>query len=228
MKLRMIFRMAFLSLIISVGVAIGVSTNANAFHGFGGMNMDSVEDENDDSVVKFGDFKTKSKIKESQSRTLDPIQENSFAADVNSAINRGPASVGVSASDDANRSPSGAIPPKAMVRNLNQKKAVQEVAVIVNDLGFFPSTIFVTQGIPVRLFVTGASKKSQCFMMDSYGVRRQIQSQRVEEITFTPDESGSFAFSCPMNGAKGVMFVKELDMGRMPANVKVETTAGAE
>jgi hypothetical protein len=63
-----------------------------------------------------------------------------------------------------------------IVRTMREKKAHQEAAVIVNDLGFFPSTLFVTRGVPVRLFVTGASQKSQCLIIDAFGVRRQIKS----------------------------------------------------
>lgn len=42
-----------------------------------------------------------------------------------------------------------------------------------------------------------------------------IQNRKVEEITFTPDESGAFAFTCPTNGAKGTMLVKELELGHV-------------
>lgn len=86
---------------------------------------------------------------------------------------------------------------------------VQEVALIAGDLGFFPKTIFVTQDIPVRLFVTGASKKSLCFMQDLFRIRRQVRSQKIEEITFTPNAVGQFRFYCPINGMEGTLLVKE-------------------
>jgi plastocyanin domain-containing protein len=93
---------------------------------------------------------------------------------------------------------------------------------IATDQGFFPSTVFVTQGIPVRLFVTGASAKSQCFIMDAFGVRRQIKSQKLEEISFVPETAGTYVFTCPMNGARGAVVVKELDVGsRVPAAAEV-------
>ncbi len=139
-------------------------------------------------------------------------------ASLGGEASRSPASAAVQAQKAAAEAEERKLAAKTIVRNLAKQKAHQEIAVIVNDLGFFPSNLFVTQGIPVRLYVTGASKKSQCFMMDSFGVRRQIQNQKVEEITFTPDESGSFVFSCPMNGAKGTLLVKELELDRMPAN----------
>jgi plastocyanin domain-containing protein len=47
-------------------------------------------------------------------------------------------------------------------------------------------------------------------MMDSFQIRKQIQSQRIEEISFTPTMSGQFRFYCPVNGMEGTLFVKEL------------------
>jgi plastocyanin domain-containing protein len=89
-------------------------------------------------------------------------------------------------------------------------RGVQEIALIAGDLGFFPKAFFVTRDIPVRLFVTGASKNTLCVMMDSFHVRKQIRSQKIEEITFTPSMPGKFRFYCPVNGMEGTMVVKEL------------------
>ena len=102
--------------------------------------------------------------------------------------------------------------------NLNPKPisstvrtGIQEVAVIAGDFGFFPQTIFVTRDIPVRMFVTAASKKSLCIMMDLDGfqVRRQVRSQKIEELSFTPTRIGQFRFYCPVNGTEGILLVKE-------------------
>jgi|GEM_PF-776666 len=184
------------------------------------------ENENADAVSRWGDDGQRKHVEDDRPQyVLAPIQESSFG----NAANRGPASV-------STRSPAGSVDgvivhssskraaPKTVARIESKHKAVQEVSIIANDNGFFPSTIFVTQGIPVRLYVTGASTRSQCFMLDEFGVRRQIRSNHIEEVTFTPDQSGSFAFTCPMNGAKGAVVVKELDLGvgghvgRLPAS----------
>ena len=89
-------------------------------------------------------------------------------------------------------------------------KGVQEVAVIASDLGFFPKVFFVARDVPVRMFVTGASKNTLCVMMDSFQVRKQVRAQRIEEITFTPNQPGKYRFYCPVNGMEGTMVVKEL------------------
>lgn len=100
-------------------------------------------------------------------------------------------------------------PPLGTLR----RNGVQEVAVIAGDLGFFPRTVFVTQDIPVRMFVTGASKNALCIMMDSFNVRKQVKSQTIEEVSFTPERPGKFRFYCPVNGAEGFVVVREFGRG---------------
>ena len=92
-----------------------------------------------------------------------------------------------------------------------RRNGVQEVAVIAGDLGFFPRTVFVTRDVPVRMFVTGASKNSLCILMDSFQVRKQVRSQKIEEVAFTPKQPGSFRFYCPINGAEGFVVVRDFE-----------------
>jgi hypothetical protein len=186
------------------------------------------EDENQDAVSRFGGSEGQNKNAHVKAmKPLDPISENSFAQD----SSRAPASVVESSSrgpagiKTAEKSARNAISKKAIISRAKREKSYQEVAVIANDTGFYPSTLFLTQGIPARIFITGASAKSQCFMLDQFGVRRQVRSQKIEEITFVPDAVGTFTFSCPMNGAKGSVIVKDLEVdGRVPASVSVSHT----
>ncbi|MCC7442274.1 MAG: cupredoxin domain-containing protein [Bdellovibrionales bacterium] len=96
----------------------------------------------------------------------------------------------------------------------DRTKGVQEVAIIAGDLGFFPKTVFVTRDIPVRMYVTGAARSSLCIMMDSFHVRKQVRSQEIQEISFTPSATGNFRFYCPVNGMEGTLVVKELSASR--------------
>jgi plastocyanin len=98
------------------------------------------------------------------------------------------------------------------------RKGTQEVSLIVSDLGYFPNTIFVSRGVPVRLFVTGSSKNPLCLIMDSFEVRKQIRTQKVEEISFLPEHPGKYRFYCPMNGMEGTLVVRELSTDRTPAS----------
>lgn len=90
------------------------------------------------------------------------------------------------------------------------RKGVQEVSVIASDLGYFPKTVFVARDVPVRMFVTSSSKNTLCIMMDSFQVRKQLKSQKIEEITFVPNVPGNYRFYCPVNGMEGSLVVKEL------------------
>lgn len=89
-------------------------------------------------------------------------------------------------------------------------RGVQEFSVIATDLGYFPKHIFVNPDVPVRLYVTGASKRTLCMMMDSFQIRRQVRSEQVEELEFTPSAPGKFRFYCPVNGIEGALVVREM------------------
>ena len=89
------------------------------------------------------------------------------------------------------------------------RRGVQEVSVIASDLGYFPKTIFVSRNVPVRMYVTSASKNTLCIMMDSFQVRKQVKSDKIEEITFVPNVPGNYRFYCPVNGMEGNLVVKE-------------------
>jgi hypothetical protein len=101
----------------------------------------------------------------------------------------------------------------------NNRTGIQEVAIIASDLGFFPKTVFVTRDIPVRMYVTGASKRTLCIMMDleNLQVRKQVHSQKIEELSFTPTQSGQFRFYCPVNGIEGTLLVKDANFRSGPA-----------
>lgn len=127
---------------------------------------------------------------------------------------RGIASVGDNPNSGGNTEKalitSQAVATQEIPQSLVSRKGVQEVSVIASDLGYFPKTVFVTRDIPVRMFVTGASKNTLCIMMDSFQVRKQLKSQKIEEITFVPNVPGKYRFYCPVNGMEGNLVVREL------------------
>lgn len=121
-----------------------------------------------------------------------------------------------SGSSSLSESPMEVVPSSSGSQGSVSRKGVQEVAVIAGDLGFFPKTVFLTRDVPVRFFVTGASKNTLCIMMDSFQVRRQIRSQKIEEITFVPHTPGKYRFYCPVNGMEGTLVVREF-VSRLPS-----------
>lgn len=89
------------------------------------------------------------------------------------------------------------------------EKGVQEVSLIASDLGFFPKKIFVTSGIPVRIYATGVSKKTLCIMIDYFSIRTQVHTQKISEMNFLPTAAGEYRYYCPINGMEGFIVVRE-------------------
>jgi len=148
-------------------------------------------------------------------RSIASAPAEAAAPAANADVNRTPSSIPVP-SDPARGGGTATVATGAMPRlselelQAARRKGVQEVAVIANETGYFPKTLFVNRDVPVRLYVTGASKNTLCLMMDSFQVRKQVKSQKVEEITFVPTLAGKYRFYCPVNGMEGTLVVREL------------------
>ena len=154
------------------------------------------------------DSEGKSRLVMNEMETLRQSEaEGSFISGEGFVSNRKPA--GLEFTKDTGRV--GGVQAYPQPERSTARTGIQEVAIIAGDLGFFPKTVFVTRDIPVRLYVTGASKKTLCIMMDLEGLqmRKQIRSQKIEELTFTPTRAGQFRFYCPINGLEGTLLVKD-------------------
>lgn len=91
----------------------------------------------------------------------------------------------------------------------SSRAGVQEISLIVSDYGYFPNRVFVTQNVPVKIYMTTPSKHTLCFMLDNMGVKKGITPGKVEEITFTPSQAGNFRFYCPVKSIEGTLTVRE-------------------
>lgn len=89
------------------------------------------------------------------------------------------------------------------------RAGVQEISLIVSDYGYFPNRVFVTQNVPVKIYMTTPSKNTLCFMLDNMGLKKGITPGKVEEITFTPGQAGNFRFYCPVKSIEGTLTVRE-------------------
>ena len=85
---------------------------------------------------------------------------------------------------------------------------VQEISLIVSDYGYFPKRIFVTQNVPVKIYMTTPSKNTLCFMLDNWGVKKGVNPGKVDEVSFTPVDSGDFRFYCPVKSIEGMLTVR--------------------
>ena len=52
-----------------------------------------------------------------------------------------------------------------------------------------------------------------CWPYEDLAHRTQVRSQKIEEITFTPNVPGKYRFYCPVNGMEGTLIVKEYSTG---------------
>lgn len=86
---------------------------------------------------------------------------------------------------------------------------VQEISLIVSDFGYFPNKLFVTQNVPVKIYLITPSKVTMCFMLDTWNLKKGVTPGRVDEITFTPDQPGDHRFYCPVKSIEGTLTVRE-------------------
>jgi uncharacterized protein len=89
---------------------------------------------------------------------------------------------------------------------------VQEVSLSVQGGTYYPNPVRVKKGIPVRLVadmgtVTGCSRS---IVIPDFGVSKVVRTGD-NAIEFTPDKSGTFAFSCSMGMYRGTLVVEETD-----------------
>lgn len=153
-----------------------------------------------------------------------------FGGDPESVVSRNPASVPepiqISSFEDSYQRPAATAGERSVasvsgnvkkdvpedgfkLSEIKKRNGVQEVAIISSDQGFFPGNIVLTKGVPARLFLSTSSKEqAQCFVLDDFKIRRQIKQNRIEEVQFTPEVEGQYAFHCPVNGARGNILVK--------------------
>lgn len=85
---------------------------------------------------------------------------------------------------------------------------VQEVVLSLKDLNYYPNTVKVKSGIPVRVYLD--SSVSGClrdFTIRDFGVREYLKTPG-DYVEFTPTEPGRHAFACSMGMGTGVLIVE--------------------
>lgn len=98
--------------------------------------------------------------------------------------------------------------PSAAVVSAARTRGVQEVSVIATEYGYFPKRVFVTEGIPVKIFLSTPGKRASCFMVNDLGVKKGINPGALDEITFVASHPGDYRFHCPIGSIEGVLTVR--------------------
>lgn len=84
----------------------------------------------------------------------------------------------------------------------------QEVVLGVKDYNYYPNTIKVKSGIPVRIYLdSSVAGCLRSFTVREFGVNEYLQSPE-DYVEFTPDKTGTFGFACSMNMGTGVLIVE--------------------
>ncbi|MBI3543956.1 MAG: cupredoxin domain-containing protein, partial [Deltaproteobacteria bacterium] len=105
--------------------------------------------------------------------------------------------------------PETRVEPPVPASAMASRAGVQELSVIVSDYGYFPNRIFVTQNVPVKIYLSTPSKATMCFMLDTWSVKKGVLPGKVEEVSFTPDTPGDYRFYCPVKSIEGKITVRE-------------------
>ena len=85
---------------------------------------------------------------------------------------------------------------------------VQEGRVTVQG-GYSPGTVRLARGVPARL-VFDRQESSRCseeLLIPAFGIEQMLPTGRETVIEFTPQESGTFAFTCGMGMLRGEIVV---------------------
>lgn len=85
---------------------------------------------------------------------------------------------------------------------------VQEVTLGVKDYNYYPNTLKVKSGTPVRIYLDSSVVGClRSFTVREFGVNKYLPSPQ-DYVEFTPDKAGTFAFACSMNMGTGVLIVE--------------------
>ena len=85
---------------------------------------------------------------------------------------------------------------------------IQEITLGIKNYNYYPNTITVKEGIPVRISldksVTGCLRS---FTIRDFGVAKVLRTPE-DYIEFVPDKKGTFTFACSMGMGKGKLIVE--------------------
>jgi len=85
---------------------------------------------------------------------------------------------------------------------------VQEITLSMRNYNYYPNTITVKKGIPVRIrldnSITGCYRS---FTIREFGVAKNLRTPE-DYVEFIPDRKGTFTFACSMGMGRGKIIVE--------------------
>ena len=95
------------------------------------------------------------------------------------------------------------------VRAAAERSGAQTVTVVVQG-GYKPDLIVARRGVPLKV-VFDRREESPCsdeIVVPEFGIRRALPAHAKTELTFTPERTGEFEFTCGMNMLHGKILVE--------------------
>ena len=91
------------------------------------------------------------------------------------------------------------------------KESTPKVKMLVTEKGYTPNVIRVKKGVPVELEIENPLKNNSClstFMIPDFNVNNINLKTGTTNLSFTPDKTGEYTFSCGMKMFKGTIIVE--------------------
>jgi len=85
----------------------------------------------------------------------------------------------------------------------------QSAKVVIGNYGYEPASIRLKRGVPAKVTFLRISE-SKCateVLFADYGIRRELPLNQAVTVSFTPRETGEFAFTYGMNMHRGKLIV---------------------
>ena len=84
----------------------------------------------------------------------------------------------------------------------------QKVVIGMKNLNYYPNTINVQSGKPVRIYLDNSvSGCFRSFTIRDFGVAKYLKSPS-DYVEFTPNKKGTFRFACSMGMGTGTLIVE--------------------
>ena len=85
---------------------------------------------------------------------------------------------------------------------------IQEITLSMKNYNYYPSTIKVKQGIPVRISLDkSVAGCYRSFTIKEFGIAKNLRTPE-DYIEFVPNKKGTFTFACSMNMGRGKLIVE--------------------
>jgi heme/copper-type cytochrome/quinol oxidase subunit 2 len=100
-------------------------------------------------------------------------------------------------------------PPAKIELDITKEKN-PKIEMMVTPTGYSPNVIKVKKGVPVELNITNPGDNScfSTFMMPDFDLNNVNLKAGTTKLTFTPDKTGEYTFTCGMNMFKGTVIVE--------------------